>query len=142
MQAQDLTRAAYKLDAQTMNKLMLTLGLTAALAACNKSDHTIVADGVPDDGFNAAAENVVLPPSIASSKTYRCADNSLIKVDYMSDGKSATVALAEGGTPVAVSTTEDGTPMSGADGTTLSGASGASSVKIGLGGKPAQSCSG
>jgi hypothetical protein len=123
-----------------MNKLMLTLGLTAALAACTE-DHTIVADGTPKDDFNAAAEgNIVLPPSIQSSRTYRCADNTLVKVDWLSDGKSATVSMAEGGTPVLVSTAEEGKPMSAADGSSLSGTPSAASVKIGLGGKPAQTC--
>lgn len=123
-----------------MTKLLLTLGLTAALAACNNSDHTIVADPTPDDGYNAAADaNVVLPPAIKASKTYRCADNTIVKVDWLEDGKSATVTPAEG-TPVAVTMTEDGKPMTGADGTSVAGASSDSSVKIGLGGKPAQSC--
>ena len=123
-----------------MNKLIL-LGLTAALAACNSEDHNIVADSVPDDGFNAAAEgNIVLPPSIQASKTYRCADNTIVKVDWLSDGKSATVSLAENGSPVLVTMAEGATALTASDGTTLSGDSNASAIKVGLGGKPAQTC--
>ena len=29
-----------------------------------------------------------LPPSIAASKTYRCKDNSLVYVDWLSDGSA------------------------------------------------------
>jgi hypothetical protein len=72
----------------TRISLLITLVATAALAGCNNSDHTIVAGGEPDDNTsNATANaNVQLPPSITASKSYRCADNSLIYVDWLSDG--------------------------------------------------------
>ena len=126
-----------------MNKTMLILGLTAALAACTGEDHNIVADSTPKDDFNAAAEvgNVVLPPAIQASKTYRCADNTIVNVDWLADGKSATIRV-QGGATSAVSTAEAGQPMTGADGSTLAGTATASSVKIGLAGKPAQTCNG
>jgi len=70
----------------TRTPLLITLAAAAALAGCNKEDHTIVAG--PDEGpTNATAnEQVALPPSIASSKSYRCADNKLVYIDWMSDG--------------------------------------------------------
>lgn len=142
MQASGLTPPNERLDARAMNKLILTLGLTAALAACNNEDHNIVADSVPDDGYNAAAEgNVVLPPAIQASKTYRCADNTIVHIDWLADGKSATVR-PEGGATIAVAAAEPGAAMTGPDGSTVSGGSSASSVKISLGGKPAKSCNG
>ncbi len=69
---------------------MLTLAAAAALAGCNKEDHTIVAGGEPaDEPTNAAANaGVQLPPSIVSSKIYRCGDNKLVYVDWMSDGSA------------------------------------------------------
>ena len=72
---------------------MLALLAAAALAGCNKEDHTIVAGGPADDDANrvAANANVELPPSIASSKIYRCKDNSVVYVDWMSDNKTANV---------------------------------------------------
>jgi hypothetical protein len=69
--------------------LLITLAAAAALAGCNEN-HTIVAGG-PDDGndTNAATNaHVVLPPSITASKTYRCADNKLVYIDWMSDGSA------------------------------------------------------
>jgi len=57
----------------------------AALAGCNNEDHTIVAGpGGDDEPMNNVG--VVLPPSIQASKAYRCKDNSLIYVDWLSDG--------------------------------------------------------
>jgi hypothetical protein len=74
----------------------------AALAGCNSESHTIVAG--PDEGepTNAAANaNVTLPPSISASKVYRCADNQVVYVNWMSDG-SANVKTEQAGaiTPV------------------------------------------
>jgi hypothetical protein len=67
--------------------LLITLVAAAALAGCNEN-HTIVAGG-PDEGNDTNAvsnEPVVLPPSISATKTYRCADNKLVYIDWMSDG--------------------------------------------------------
>lgn len=73
-----------------MNKTltMLALVATAALAGCDQSDHTITAEGPYDPQANAAnaAAPVVLPPSIVASHSYRCKDNSLVFIDWMSDG--------------------------------------------------------
>ncbi len=74
----------------TRASFLLTLVAAAALAGCNKEDHTIVAGGEPaDEPTNAAANaGVQLPPSIMSSKIYRCGDNKLIYVDWLSDGSA------------------------------------------------------
>jgi hypothetical protein len=69
---------------------LLALVAAAALAGCNSEDHNIVA-GPPDtdDQVNVAANGPVqLPPSIEASKTYRCADNKVIYIDWMSDGSA------------------------------------------------------
>lgn len=77
--------------------MIRTLTLTAvaalALAACNKEDSTIVA-GPADpmaEQLNKAAP-VELPPAILASKTYRCKDNSLAYVDWLSDGTARVKA--------------------------------------------------
>jgi hypothetical protein len=73
----------------TRTALIITLAAAAALAGCNKDDHTIVAGGADEDNTNVAANGpVALPPSISASKSYRCADNKLIYVDWMSDGSA------------------------------------------------------
>ena len=67
---------------------MLMIVAAAALAGCDNSDHTIVADPAgPDPMANAVANvgSVTLPPSIQASKAYRCKDNSLIYVDWLND---------------------------------------------------------
>ena len=38
-----------------------------------------------------ANANVALPPSITASKTYRCKDNSIVYIDWLSDRKLADV---------------------------------------------------
>lgn len=71
----------------TRNTLLITLAAAAALAGCDKKDHTIVG-GPPGDEVNTTTANaaVALPPSITGSKSYRCKDNKLIYIDWMSDG--------------------------------------------------------
>jgi hypothetical protein len=71
----------------TRTPLLITLAAAAALAGCNEN-HTIVAGG-PDEGNDTNVVSngpVVLPPSITATKTYRCADNKLVYIDWMSDG--------------------------------------------------------
>ena len=73
----------------TRTSLLITLAAAAALAGCNSKDHTIVAGGPQDDNGTVATNGpVALPPSIQASKSYRCADNKLIYVDWMSDGSA------------------------------------------------------
>jgi hypothetical protein len=113
----------------------------AALAGCSNENHNIVGSG-PDEGTptNAATTNIQLPPSIASSKTYRCADNNLVYVDWMSDQKSANVRTQQGGAPTQVTATDPGKPMTGPAGYSVSGSASASSATIAVPGHPAQSC--
>ena len=87
----------------TRTPLLITLAVAAALAGCSKEDHTIVAG--PDVGDNetnvAANAPVALPPSIQTSKSYRCADNSLVYIDWMSDGTAhVKMKRDQVGTPV------------------------------------------
>lgn len=77
--------------ARMTRTLLIALAAAAALAGCNKQDHTIVAGG-PDDradnGANVSTAPVALPPSIAASKSYRCGDNHVLYIDWMSDGSA------------------------------------------------------
>jgi hypothetical protein len=78
------------------NLSLLVLG-SAALAACNPNPTTVVANEAPDPTAAelANAAPVELPPAIAASKTYRCKDNSLLYIDWYSDG-SARVKTEKG----------------------------------------------
>ena len=81
---------------------ILAIVAAAALAGCNKEDHTIVVGpGADDQPMNNVG--VVLPPSIQASKAYRCKDNSLVYIDWLSDGSARVKKSREevGGTPVA-----------------------------------------
>ena len=76
-----------------MTKTLTTLALVAAaaLAGCDQSDHTINGNAPFDPKADAAAaEPIVLPPSIVASHPYRCRDNSLVYIDWLSDGSART----------------------------------------------------
>lgn len=118
----------------------MMLAATAALAGCNKESHTIVS-GSLDSGESNSAKNatVQLPPSIVATKLYRCADNSVVTVDYLSDNKSANVHVGQGAA-TQVTAAEPGKPMSAAGGYSVDGGPTSSSAKIAVPGHPAQSC--
>jgi hypothetical protein len=120
---------------------MLALVATAALAGCNKESHTIVAG--PDGDDNTADVNladVKLPPSITASHIYRCKDNSVVYIDWLSDNKSANFRAKQDATPVALTAAEAGKPMR-ADGYSLSGTPGGKTITLERPGKGSQSCS-
>lgn len=105
-----------------MTRAFMILSAVAglALASCDNSDHTIVA-GEPDDPMAdelANAAPVELPPSIAASETYRCKDNSLVYVDWLSDGTAR----------VKTSQSDAGTVVTPGEGSPLSGQAGASTI--------------
>jgi len=126
----------------TRTPLTIVLVAAAALAGCGKQDHTIVAGGPePDDSANVATNGpVALPPSIVSSKIYRCADNKIVYVDWLSDNKSANIRTEKGGSPTSVAAPEAGKAMTGPAGYSIEGSTGAASAKIGVPGHPAQTC--
>lgn len=116
----------------TRTRLLLPLLAAAALAGCNDKSHTIVAGGEPDDDQpvnNVAVANIQLPPSILDSKSYRCGDNSIVYVDWMSDKKSANIRTERNGVPTHLTADAEGKPLSGG-GYSLSGAFNGSSVKL------------
>jgi hypothetical protein len=127
----------------TRTPMLIMLVAAAALAGCNKENHTIVAGANPGDTDTNATANapLALPPSIAASKSYRCADNKLVYVDWLSDNKSANIRTDKDGTPTHVTAPEAGKPMAGPTGYSIEGNASAGSVKIAVPGHPAQSCS-
>ena len=125
----------------TRTPLLLTLAAAAALAGCNKEDHTIIAGPEGDIGNQAPTANgpITLPPSILSSKIYRCKDNSVVYIDWLSDNKSANFRAKKTDTPVALSAAEPGKPMT-ADGYSLSGSPEGSTITLERPGQGSQSC--
>jgi hypothetical protein len=115
------------------------LAAAAALAGCTE-DHTINAGGPQDDAPNAAANaNVVLPPSILHSKIYRCKDNSVVYIDWLSDNKSVNLRTEKNGTPTNLVAPAAGEAMV-AEGYSLTGTSDAASINLTRPGTGAQSC--
>jgi len=128
-------------ERMTRTPLVLMLAAAAALAGCQP--HTIGGDNSAENSTNTAEANanVQLPPSILATKLYRCADNSVVTVDYLSDNKSATVKAGKDGSPVQVTAAEAGKPMTSADGAiSVEGSPTGSSAKIAVPGHPAQTC--
>ncbi|HEY8591734.1 MAG TPA: hypothetical protein VIL42_02585 [Sphingomicrobium sp.] len=125
----------------TRTPLLIALVAAAALAGCNNEDHTIVAGGSPSDENQAAApKKVELPPAIVATKTYRCADNSVVTIDYFQDGKSANVHGEKGTPPTRVAADEAGKPMTAEGGYSVEGSPTASTVKVSVPGHSNQSC--
>lgn len=140
MQARALTAVLLAAKGQDMTRtpLLLTLVAAAALAGCNKESHTIVS-GPPEDN-TASNANVQLPPSIVATKLYRCTDNSVVTVDYLSDNKSANVRVGKDTTPTQVIAPQAGQPMTAAGGYSVEGSPSSSSAKIAVPGHSAQTC--
>jgi hypothetical protein len=123
----------------TRKPLVLCLAAAAALAGCSKENHNLVS-GSDDNEANAAANaNVQLPPSIAASKVYRCADNSVAYVDWLSDNKTANVRNDPSGNPTQVVAAEAGKPMTGG-GYTVTGSATAPSITVVRTGHASTSC--
>ncbi|GAA4028378.1 hypothetical protein GCM10022281_04040 [Sphingomonas rosea] len=74
---------------------LVALAATLALSACKQN--TIVENGPPDPMANelANAAPVELPPAISASKSYRCADNSVVYIDWLSNGAARIKKSAE-----------------------------------------------
>jgi len=123
----------------TRNRIVISLVAAAALAGCNKENHTITAGSDGNDVNVAANASIVLPPSIAASKTYRCGDNSVVFVDWLSDNKSANVRTEATGSPTQVVAAEPGKPLTGS-GLSLTGSASGSSVMLERPGHGSQTC--
>ena len=119
--------------------LIAVAGLTL-LSACNKSDEPEVVGGPADPMAEqlANAAPVELPPSVKATKQYRCKDNSLYFVDFMTDDKTANFRTKKGGEPTQLKAAEAGQPFTAEGGYEVSGQ--ADEVQIAVPGKNAQSC--
>lgn len=71
----------------------VALATLITLSACEKKAPEVVGGATPDATTIAAANSapVTLPPAIASSKTYRCKDQSVVYVNFLTDGMTANV---------------------------------------------------
>ena len=98
-----------------MKNLLLIAAASVALMSCQKETIDPGAEKNEIAAANAAkAAKVVLPPSITASKVYRCKDNSLVYIDWLSDG-SARVKTDKDGRSTPVKVGADGTPSLNGD---------------------------
>lgn len=111
------------------------IGATLLLGAC-KPETVTSADNDPDAAALNAAVPVELPPMVTQSRTYRCADASLVYVDFLSNN-TALYRTEKGGAATTLTSPEAGKPYI-AEGYSVS--SDGPQVEIAAGGKAAQSC--
>lgn len=122
-----------------------------ALAACNKSETPAADEAKTAEA--APAANVELPPAITSEGTYRCADSTVLYVDFLGKNEAADIRVgSDTGTPIRVTATKTETPaaaapdaaapagpMKSADGQTSLSGSG-KQINVKLADKGAQTC--
>jgi hypothetical protein len=128
-----------------IRKLSLAVLAAAALAGCG--NETIVGGEQPDPMKDelAKAAPVELPPAIAATKTYRCKDNSLVRIDWLQGGKGAYVhGDGHAQTHLKLADVAEGQPattdLTAEGGFVLKGEATASTVSLAMPGKSAQSC--
>ncbi|OJY71612.1 MAG: hypothetical protein BGP16_13510 [Sphingobium sp. 66-54] len=110
------------------NRITTSLALGAvvlALAACKSEPESVnLGTNDPMDSALANAAPVELPPMLKSSHSYRCKDNSLIFVDFMTDDKTANFKADKEGPVTVLKAPEAGQPFVSADGKTTVTSSG------------------
>jgi hypothetical protein len=124
-----------------------------ALAACNKSETP--AEGEAGADTAATAAPIEMPPAITASGTYRCADNTILYVDFLGKNEAADIRVGDkaatavrvtapvaeapaAGAAQAAEATPAG-PLKSADGESSLSGSGAQ-INVKLAGKGAQTC--
>jgi hypothetical protein len=146
-------------DIGLMKKTSLLIAplLMLALAACNNTE-TPAPEAEADKTAEATAPAAKLPPPITAQKTYRCADNTIVHVDFLGKNEAADIrvgdktasavrvaapepeAPTEGAAP-APEAEKPAAPLKSADGETMLTGSGAQ-INLKLAGKGAQTCKG
>ena len=125
---------------RAMKTLLYIAIASAALMGCQKETIDPGAEKNEIAAANAAkAAKVVLPPSISATKTYRCKDNSVVHIDWLSDKMSANFRAEATGAPVQLKSAVAGEAMT-AEGYSLTGDASAASITLTRPGKSEQAC--
>jgi hypothetical protein len=119
----------------TRNLISFAAAASAALAlsACGSEQPDAAAES---NNATAAVAQVQLPPSIQASRTYRCADNSIVYIDFYTNN-TAQLRTEQTG-PATALTAEAGNPPYLAEGYSV--AANADTTRIETPGRAAQSC--
>jgi hypothetical protein len=131
-----------------------------ALAACNNNETPAADTEAAKTAEAPAAAPVEMPPPITAQKTYRCADNTIVHVDFLGANEAADIrvgdktaaavrvaaekpaAPADGAAaPAAEAEAKPAGPLKSVDGETMLSGSG-SQINLKLAGKGAQTCKG
>lgn len=115
-----------------MNRTLFIAPLIAAVAlsGCDKGKTVVLnPDGTEvNEAQEQAVNNVQLPASIVDSDKFRCKDNSVISIDWLSDGTTNSARVTpEGGSAVTLTQAEAGGAFT-AEGASLTGEAKAESV--------------
>ena len=88
--------AALRQTVPAMNKTLLILAPLSvlALAACNKSETPATSESGTETAAAPAAP-VEMPPAITASGTYRCADNTILYVDFLGKNVAADIRVGD-----------------------------------------------
>ncbi|HWT12450.1 MAG TPA: hypothetical protein VN231_06830 [Allosphingosinicella sp.] len=108
-----------------------------ALAACGEPEVMTVNKYDPQAEAIKNAGPVAPPPVIQASRAYRCGDNSLVYIDFLSNN-TANVRTQRGGVPVAILTAEGGNPPYTGSGYSVS--ANAEEISYSAPGKGTQNC--
>ncbi len=76
------------------NLLLIAPLSMLALAACNNPE-TLANEGEEAAQAATAPAPVELPPAITSQATYRCADNTIVHIDFLGDNEAADIRVGE-----------------------------------------------
>ena len=106
---------------------LMTIAAAAALAGCDNQNQAET--DAANQAANAAANaNIKLPPAIVGSHKYRCKDNSVVSIDWLSDGTANSARVTrEGGEAVTLAQAEADGPYA-AEGASLTGDAKAQSI--------------
>jgi hypothetical protein len=79
-----------------MNKSVLILAPLSmlALAACNKTETPTDGEAGSETAATTAAP-IEMPPAITASGTYRCADNTILYVDFLGKNEAADIRVGD-----------------------------------------------
>ena len=79
-----------------MKKTLLILAPLSmlALAACNKSETPATGEAGSETAATPAAP-IEMPPAITATGTYRCADNSILYVDFLGKNEAADIRVGD-----------------------------------------------
>lgn len=114
--------------------VVVSLALAACLSGCKPET---IGPGANSDQTGAHAPRIALPPAIKASRVYRCKDESLIYVDFLTDGVTADLRMKETGPIIRLQAPEPGAEFTGG-GYALNGSGDA--VELTKHGKPAERC--